>query len=346
MIDGIFVFDNVVHMFNASEQQILDPWGRNAQEHWLAMNDQNRPDGDNQRYGGRPDRYAFAENWTVEKAGKMIFEDSDTDMAMAQTVTLFDFWKDGLSSVETQYELYKAFPDHVLFCGGVDPGYQTLEHCLERTQFQIQQWGAVSMKFYNAHMDGRTWRCDDRKLAYPIYEKAMELGVNLLQFHKGVPIGPAKVEDSMPNDLQGVARDFPEANIVIHHLSMPYFEETVSIAARFPNVYLALSGNLHQLLFAPRAVQEFLGRLLRDVGAHKLLWGSEAPIIGCPQPVLKLFMALQIPQDLQNGYGYPQITHQDKELILGQNMARLMGTDIEERKTQLGLTRSQPGKVQ
>src|SRR2546421_1646582 len=51
-------------------------------------------------YGGKPGGDAFAANWSIEKAGKMIFDDSDTDLAMAQTVTLFDFWKDGLSSVE------------------------------------------------------------------------------------------------------------------------------------------------------------------------------------------------------------------------------------------------------
>ena len=77
----------------------------------LAMIDQVHPPGDNLRYGGVPGKEAFAQNWSVEKAGKIIFEDSDTDLVMAQTVTLFDFWKDGLSSVESQYELHKAFPD-------------------------------------------------------------------------------------------------------------------------------------------------------------------------------------------------------------------------------------------
>jgi predicted TIM-barrel fold metal-dependent hydrolase len=141
----------------------------------------------------------------------------------------------------------------------------------------------------------------------------------------------------MPNDLQAAARDFPEANFVIHHLSMPYFEETVSIAARFPNVYLALSGNLHMLLVAPRAVQEMMGRLLRDVGPHKLLWGSEAPVLGCPQPILKLFWNFEIPEDLQHKYGYPQITREQKAMILGKNMARLMNTDIEAKKRELAL---------
>ena len=73
------------------------------------------------------------------------------------------------------------------------------------------------------------------------------------------------------------------------------------------------------------------------MGPEKLLWGSEAPVMGCPQPVLEQFMELEIPEDLRRGYGYPQITREDKELILGKNMARLMGIDIEEKKQELGL---------
>jgi len=335
MIEDIFIFDNVVHMFNASEEQVIGRNGRVGQEHWLRMNNGVRPRGDNMRYGGKPGGDAFAANWSIEKAGKMVFDDSDTDLAMAQTVTLFDFWKDGLSSVESQYEFHKAFPDRTYFCGGVDPAFQPLKECLKLMEFQAKEWGACSFKFYNAHLDNKTWRCDDREIAYPMYKKSLDLGVNLLQFHKGVPVGPANVEDTMPNDLQAAARDFPDANFVIHHLSVPYFEETVSIASRFPNVYLALSGNLHMLLVAPRAIQETMGRLLRDVGAHKLLWGSEAPVLGCPQPILEAFMALEIPDDLRRNYGYPQITREDKAMILGKNMARLTGVDIEAKRREL-----------
>jgi predicted TIM-barrel fold metal-dependent hydrolase len=206
----------------------------------------------------------------------MIFDDSDTDIAMAQTVTLFDFWKDGLSSVETQYEFHKAFPQRTMFCGGVDPAFQGLKASLEMMEFQAKEWGAVSFKFYNAHLDGKSWRCDDREIAYPMYRKSLDLGVNLLQFHKGVPIGPANVEDTMPNDLQSAARDFPEANFVIHHLSMPYFEETVSIAAAF-RTCISLCPATCTCFLAHCAVQEMMGRLPRDVGAHKLLWGSKHP---------------------------------------------------------------------
>ena len=54
MIEDVFIFDNVVHMFNASEEQVIGRNGRIGQEHWLRMNNVVRPPGDNMRYGGKP----------------------------------------------------------------------------------------------------------------------------------------------------------------------------------------------------------------------------------------------------------------------------------------------------
>jgi hypothetical protein len=54
------------------------------------------------------------------------------------------------------------------------------------------------------------------------------------------------------------------------------------------------------------------------------MWGSEAPLAGPPGPYLRAFMDLEIAEDLRDGYGYPQITRRDKELILGGTFAKLM----------------------
>jgi hypothetical protein len=138
-----------------------------------------------------------------------------------------------------------------------------------------------------------------------------------------------------PLDLQAAARDFPDLTFVIHHLALPYFEEAVNIASRFPNIYLALSGNIGAYTIAPRLVQQQIGRLLMEVGVDKLLWGSEAALMGGPGAYLEAFMDLEIPQDLREGFGYPQITAEDKKKILGENFARVMGIDIEAKRRQL-----------
>jgi hypothetical protein len=46
-------------------------------------------------------------------------------------------------------------------------------------------------------------------------------------------------------------------------------------------------------------------------------------------------MDMQISDDLRSGYGYPQITREDKEKILGLNFARIMGVDIDAKRKQL-----------
>jgi predicted TIM-barrel fold metal-dependent hydrolase len=120
----------------------------------------------------------------------------------------------------------------------------------------------------------------------------------------------------------------------VHHLALPYFEEMVYIAARFTNVVLVLSGTMHLPLIAPYQFQEYMGRLLRDVGSDRIIWGSEAPLLGNPQPMIEWFWRMQIDRELQSRYGFPQITEQDKRKILGENQARLFGVDVDRAKRQ------------
>jgi hypothetical protein len=168
-----------------------------------------------------------------------------------------------------------------------------------------------------------------------MYEKARELGIGVVQFHKGIPFGTENLEWGRPIDLQAPCRDFPDLTFVLHHLAIPYVDETVAIASRFPNLYLALSANLAFTPIAPRQVQWQLGLLLQRVGADKLLYGSEAGLAGPPAPYLRAFLDLEIPEDLRVGYGFPQITHDDHRKILGENFARIMGVDLVAKRREL-----------
>ena len=330
MIDDIFIFDNVIHAYDMSRENMRTD--RDDAEHsrnqMLALGRATRLPAYN------ASATDFGKHWSVEELYDMVFVQAPTDMAMAQVVPIFDWWKNFFAPVYDQHAMAKAYPDRVLFCGGVDPLYRGLTDALEQTEYQVKELGACSMKFYNGHVQG-SWRCDDEKVAYPLYQKCRELGIKVVQFHKGLPFGMQNLEHLSPLDLQAPARDFPDLTFIIHHLAVPYFEEVVSLGTRFPNIYLALSGNVNYFTIAPRLVQEQIGRLLMEVGVEKLLWGSEAALAGGPAPYLKAFMEFQIPEDLRRGYGYPQITRDDKEQILGRNFARLMGIDIEAKRKQL-----------
>jgi hypothetical protein len=274
--------------------------------------------------------------FSVEDMYEMLFVEAPQDMAMAQTVPQWEWFKDWYSPVMQQHEFAQAYPDRVVFCGGVDPVYEGVDAALEQLEHQVKELGAVSIKFYNGHVP-HGWRCDDEKIAYPLYEKCRDLGINVIQFHKGLPFGTGNVEEMHPADLQKVARDFPDMTIVLHHLAIPYVDEAINIAARFPNIYLALSANFQFFLTCPRQVMVWLGQTLQAVGSERMLWGSEAALSGGPLPYLKAFMECEMPQDLREGFGYPEITREDRENILGKNFARIMGVDIEQKKRELGL---------
>jgi predicted TIM-barrel fold metal-dependent hydrolase len=287
--------------------------------------------------------FNWGRRWQVEEMYDLVFASSATDMAMAQVVPMFDWFKDWYAPLKAQHAMAQAYPDRVLFCGGVDPMYRGLNEALDQVDYQVKELGACSLKFYNGHAKvSDCWRCDDERIAYPIYERARAAGIRVLQFHKGNPYGLQNIEWLNPVDLQAPARDFPDMSFVVHHLALPYFEELVSIAARFPNVYLSLAGYITFYRVAPRRVQEHLGRLLQAVGVEKILWGSEAALAGSPAPYLRAFMELEIPADLRSGYGYPQITRDDKRKILGENFAKLMGIDIEAKQRELAMRPVKP----
>ena len=338
MLDDIFVIDTVIHVYDFSdantrhERNDIEAW----KDHWWQVTERARfPEGVGKF---TPEGFDWIpRKFTLEDMYELEFVLSPVDMAMAHAVPVWDWFKDGVAPIKAQADFVAAHPERTLLCGAVDPLHHGIEGAKIEMRRQVEELGARSFKFYNGHVDA-SWECDDREVAYPLYEQAQELGVDVLQFHKGLPLGMWPIEYLRPNDLQRPARDFPDLKFVIHHLSLPaYFEETVSIASRFPNVYLALSGVLSVARIAPRKVQTQLGELLSHVGPEKLLWGSEAAMTGPPGPFLKLFMDLEIPEDLQEGYGYPQITKADKRMILGENFARLFGIDIAAKQRELGL---------
>jgi len=327
MNDGYFIFDNVVHMYDNRPANVTNDLGKRNIEAF-------------HRTFGKAGHslYRVDEKLSLEtdEALRYLFVHSDTDMAMAQTVPLFGLWEDGFAPARLQWELKEACPERVVFCGGVDPIYQGIRGAVREMERQAEEWGAVSFKFYKAHGPRLAWRVDDRDIAYPLWEKARELGITHVQFHCGLPFGHERVEDLRSNDIQAAAADFPELVFVIHHLGLPYFDETVNIASRFENVWLSLSS----IVFNTWAVSPWdtytrLGTVLRSVGHKRVLWGSEAFIWPDVQPLIELFAGMQMPEELQDRYGFPEITVEAKRDIFGLNQARLLGLDVEAKLRKL-----------
>jgi len=331
MIGDAFVFDGVAHPFNFTEKNVYDRAGEMFRQHLYAFHQVLTPDTEPKLSAEQ-----YLKDWTPADIQDMVFEHSDTDMLVAMPLPLTDLFRDGLSPWEDCAELASRDPERIIFWGSVNPleGRRALD-LMER---QVGEFGARAFKFYNVRYDYGApfpWRMDDPRIAFPVFEKAQELGVNLIGVHKGVPLGPQPVEATQTWDMDGAAAAFPDINFVIFHVGLPFLDETCWQLIRHPNLYASIAATLNFIVRSPRMFAEILGKLLFWCGEDKIVYGSEAPIWQ-PQWALNAFRDFTIPQDLCEGYGYPQLTDQAKRKILGENLLRLHGMDVDATRERLG----------
>ena len=331
MLDNdAFVFDCVCHVFNFDKRNAFGKPGEMFINHLYAFHQVLSPPGERVL---SPEE--FLREWSIDEIARMVFEESGTDMIVAQPLPLTDLFYDGLSQWEKCAAMAQKYPDRAVFWGSVNPleGKKALD-LMER---QVKEYGAKAFKLYNVRYDyGEPfpWRMDDRRIAYPIFEKALELGVTTIGVHKGVPLGPQPIESTQAWDMDGAAANFPDINFVIFHVGLPFIDEICWQLVRFPNLYASIAATLNFIVRAPRNFAENIGKLMFWCGEDKILYGGETPIWH-PRWALDAFWNFEIPEDLVTGYGYPQLTTQAKKKILGGNLARLMGINVEEKVAQL-----------
>ena len=218
-----FVFDCVCHIFNFDPKNAFGTPGIMFDEHLYAFHQFLTREGEKVL-----SREEFMREWSVDEIYEMVIEGSDTDMIVAQPLPLTDLFQDGLSPWEKCAEMARKHPDRAVFWGSVNP----LEgkKALDLMRRQVEDYGARAFKFYNVRYDyGQPfpWRMDDPRVAYPCFELAQELGVNLIGVHKGVPLGPQPIEHTRTFDMDGAAANFPDINFVIFHVGLPWLDEVL-----------------------------------------------------------------------------------------------------------------------
>jgi predicted TIM-barrel fold metal-dependent hydrolase len=327
-----FVFDCVCHIFNFDPANAIGQPGQMFDEHLYAFHQFLTREGETVL-----DRESFMREWSVDEIYDMVIEGSDTDMIVAQPLPLTDLFHDGLSDWRKCADMAARHPDRAVFWGSINP----LEGkgALDLMKRQVEDHGAKAFKLYNVRYDyGQPfpWRMDDPRIAYPVFEQAQELGVNLIGVHKGVPLGPQPIEHTRTFDMDGAAANFPEINFVIFHVGLPWLDEVLWQLVRYPNLYASIAATVNFIARQPRVFAEMLGKLMWWCGEDKIIYGGEAPIWH-PQWALEEFWRFELPNDIVEERGYPPLTEQAKRKILGENLARLHGIDIDAKKAELGV---------
>lgn len=335
MIDGLFVLDAVTHAYNHTPENWEDPSLGLAMVE-LAYN--LAADPPDRRYAMTREQYLI--DWRVDDLASLVFRESDTDVAVYHPLAISSF-KDGYSSLAKAREALELYPNR--FIGAyacVDPLKGA--DALASMEAQVKELNPLGLKLYPTSWDGHapvSWRMDDPKLIYPLYEQASKLGLRHVAVHKAVPIGPFAVGQAYnPNDIENAATDFPHLNFEIVHGGLAFMEETAWLLARFPNIYINMEIQNIIVERRPRTFAEILLGLCRVGGSdmlNRLFWGSGGTLHH-PQPGLEAFVNFEIPEDmLANGGLFKpirQITRDDKANMLAGTFAKLHGLDLAKLK--------------
>lgn len=335
MIDDVFVIDAVVHAYNQLPENFADQVGATAMTEMAYLLAKGSPDPQYEL-----PRDVYLSDWSVDDLATLLFNESNTDVAVFHHLALASF-KDGYVSLEKAAEAIEKYPNRFIGAyANVDPLDE--RKALESLEHQVELLKPFGLKLYPTSWKGDkpiSWRMDDPKLIYPLYERAAELGLRHVAVHKAVPIGPFPVGEAYdPSDLENAATDFPELSFEIVHGGLSYLEETAWLLARFQNIYINLEIANIIVERRPKTFADILIGLCHIGGndmLDRLFWGSGGTLVH-PRPGLEAFMDFEFPEDKLDNSGLfaavQQITPENKRNILHGTYARLHGLDVEALK--------------
>lgn len=351
---GQFIFDDQVHFVRDDYQHegILD-LARFAAKHWnpAMLKD----------YGIEIGRYKF-DNFIKE-----IFLDSDTKVALLSGAPFDDpkMWLLSNDQMARTRELINHVAGsrrllcHAVFTPGTKGWLDVVDHAIDK--LKPDSWKGYTVGD-PLNLSQFPWRLDDENLVYPFYEKILKAGIKTVCIHKGLM--PKDYEKSFKgvwqyatvDDLPKAAMDWPDLNFVIYHaalrpiLELPdaeaaEFETTgyikwVSDLAAIPmkhgvtNVYAEIGTTFGSAVVTnPRLAAGMLGTLIKEMGADHVIWGTDSVWYGSPQWQIEALRRLEIPDDLQNKFGFKPLgpaSGSVKSAIFWDNGAKFYGLQKRE----------------
>ena len=260
--------------------------------------------------------------------------------------------------------------ERVLLHGQVLPNIGSLDSVLRGMEDTAGRYPIKAWKTFTHFPDffdpgGGAWWLDDHErglppVGEPFIRKSLDLGIPTICVHKGLSGGSPY---SSPVDIGPAARMHPDANFVVYHSGFetgtfegPYTSATRELGVNRliasleragigpnENVYAELGTTWWNVMRSPTEAAHVLGKLLKHVGEENVVWGTDCLFYGSPQPQIQAFRAFHISDEFQERYGYPALTKELKEKVLGRNAARLYG--IEPTPPRCDFTRSELARI-
>jgi uncharacterized protein len=229
-------------------------------------------------------------------------------------------------------KIVESNPDRFMYEPNLSPiKYKGVKNTIWELEYWVKEKGTKIFKFYPPE----DTRINDPDL-WPFYKKAEELNI-VLDIHTGFGwCAPGKFSNGLPMYLEDVARDFPDLKIVAFHMGYPYCDDLNMIGMAYKNVYLSITLLVPWALSAPYKFAKILGEAIRWVGPDKIIWGSDNPSMHMVTAFAVWGLRdFKMPEELQEKYGYLEVTDEDKRKIFGENLGKLLGIDTSRRRVKV-----------
>jgi uncharacterized protein len=151
---------------------------------------------------------------------------------------------------------------------------------------------------------------NDPRLA-PSYRTCVEMGLAVLA-HSGTAKGSTQYVE--PRAFAELARAWPDLRLILAHLGGGSWRQTLGLARAFPHLSFDCCEIIEWTGAANAPTAEELARLIRDIGTHRVMLGTDFPWYDLDRTVERV-MEL------------PLLAREEKEAILGANAARLLSLD-------------------
>ncbi len=149
----------------------------------------------------------------------------------------------------------------------------------------------------------------DRRM-WPAYELAAEFRLPVVS-HAGLFI-TSNIPYTHPDNFAEAAEHFPQVTFVLAHLAFNFWDASIALARRCPNVFFDCSAVVSELVEEPvRLTDERLAALIREIGVERVMWGSDFPWF---DPVEGLHRLQRL-----------DFTAAELRLLTGENAVRILG---------------------
>jgi predicted TIM-barrel fold metal-dependent hydrolase len=325
VIDGTVVIDGVVHGYNSPPETYTHPISEVvADSLYYGYHRVFSPRGDRRWL---LDREQFG-SVDADVLGGAVFGESQNDFCVYHDIPLYGLYKGGASPLWVGRDLRERHPDRVALFGGIWPSHPDPIAEVDRL---VEEEGVVGLKFYPYDIYdgvGEEVRMDDTEAVYPILEHAQKRGIRSVAVHKAIAMAGCPVQPFHPRDLDDALLAFPGLCFQIVHGGFAFLEETALQLMYYGNAAVVLEGASAYIVNAPLKFAEILAAFLMAGAANRIIWGTGCSALH-PRPLIEAFWDFEMPEALRDGYGLPPLTPELKAAILGGNIARILGLEVE-----------------